>query len=160
MSLIRRSLTTAALVASAAGALAFSAPAAGAATSQGGPLTLNISTNCPDMQVGSRGECVRALQTELVALGAVIDADGKYGEETAGAVRRIQERYSFRYRDGIAGPESREKIQGHYEEQLRLQNDNPDEVTDSACSNLDDVPFIGNSAVDACKKILSTEPAG
>ncbi len=158
--LVRRSLTTAAVTATAAGALAFAAPAAGAATPQGGPLTLNIATSCPDMQIGSRSECVRALQIELVKLGAAIDTDGKYGEETAGAVRRIQDRYSFRYVDGIAGPESRQKIQGHYEEQLRLGNYDPDKVSNSGCNIGKKVPIIGDPVADACKEIFKTEQAG
>jgi len=156
-----RGLATAATATVATAGLAFLTPVvANADTPETGPLTLDISTSCPDMQIGSRGECVRALQGELDYLGAAIDADGKYGPETAGAVRRIQQEYSFQYVDGIAGPESRQKIQSHYDEKRRLVDYNPNAVSDSLCSNLGNVPFVGNSLADGCKSVFSTDAAG
>lgn len=53
--------------------------------------------------LGDRGEDVRVVQTQLGVLGYHVDADGIYGQATAGAVRAFQEEHGLEA-DGLLGP--------------------------------------------------------
>ncbi|MFF3356801.1 GH25 family lysozyme [Streptomyces sp. NPDC002917] len=55
------------------------------------------------VKAGSRGEAVSALQHQLIASGAQIDADGVFGPATSAAVRSFQTAKRLTA-DGIAGP--------------------------------------------------------
>jgi peptidoglycan hydrolase-like protein with peptidoglycan-binding domain len=59
--------------------------------------------NCPTMQQGSSGDCVRALQQALNAQGASLQVDGQFGPATYYAVRAFQASVGLTV-DGIAGP--------------------------------------------------------
>ncbi|MEV0431195.1 D-Ala-D-Ala carboxypeptidase family metallohydrolase [Micromonospora sp. NPDC050495] len=61
---------------------------------------------------GRSGEDVRQLQIRVAgwaAYGNIVRIDGRYGPETAGAVKRFQSAYGLRA-DGIAGPQTFAKI--------------------------------------------------
>lgn len=65
-----------------------------------------------------RGDDVRQLQQDLVALGYALPdsgADGMYGEETATAVRRFQSAAGLPA-DGIVGPQTRDAIASRREQ--------------------------------------------
>lgn len=55
--------------------------------------------------MGSQGEFVRRLQSELNKQGYQLDEDGVFGEKTRAAVRDYQKKNSLK-RDGIAGDET------------------------------------------------------
>jgi len=60
------------------------------------------------LQIGSRGENVRKVQLQLLALGYELPkfgADGRFGKETEEAVREFQEDNDLQV-DGIVGPET------------------------------------------------------
>ncbi len=56
--------------------------------------------------LGTTGEDVRVLQTQLVASGADLAVDGTYGPQTVAAVTAFQRRHALRV-DGITGPQTR-----------------------------------------------------
>ncbi|MFF9499792.1 peptidoglycan-binding protein [Streptomyces sp. NPDC014656] len=63
----------------------------------------------PTLRSGSRGDAVKALQTQLRRHGARIATDGGYGNATAGAVRAFQRKHRLTA-DGIAGPATWQRL--------------------------------------------------
>ncbi|MBL8953471.1 MAG: penicillin-insensitive murein endopeptidase [Myxococcaceae bacterium] len=64
----------------------------------------------PNLTIGSRGQDVRNLQTQLEAAGYELgDIDGIFGRRTAAAVRAFQQAQGIRV-DGIAGTETAGKL--------------------------------------------------
>ena len=51
---------------------------------------------------GSKGEDVRQLQSDLVAMGYPIEADGNFGPNTEKAVKHLQEAFGYTV-DGLVG---------------------------------------------------------
>jgi peptidoglycan hydrolase-like protein with peptidoglycan-binding domain len=76
-----------------------------------GPATLaalgivahSSSSSHPQLEIGSQGRAVRALQEALVEQGWEIDVDGDFGPGTDEAVREFQEENELDV-DGIVGP--------------------------------------------------------
>ncbi|MFE3441615.1 peptidoglycan-binding protein [Nocardia sp. NPDC059180] len=65
------------------------------------------ATEGTTLRSGSRGDCVSAVQLFLSGHygNAKVAADGKYGDDTADAVRNFQ-RYSEIRADGVVGPDT------------------------------------------------------
>ena len=61
------------------------------------------------LQIGSQGENVRQLQTQLKALGHNIKVDGIFGEETSATVISFQKSQSLTA-DGIVGPKTTKRL--------------------------------------------------
>lgn len=62
-------------------------------------------TSCPTMQLGSSGDCVKAIQDSFILQGISMNSDGYYGPQTEAAVRALQNSHGLA-EDGIAGPET------------------------------------------------------
>lgn len=60
---------------------------------------------------GMKGDEVKQLQEALNAKGARLDVDGKFGKDTAAAVRQFQEQQGLKV-DGIAGKDTLGRLQG------------------------------------------------
>lgn len=73
------------------------------------PLRIHAKAAMPlgsrPLRVGCRGRDVLALQRELVALGYLAGADGRYGFVTEAAVQRLQAQRRL-VQDGVAGPDT------------------------------------------------------
>jgi len=64
----------------------------------------------PTLREGSTGVAVRGLQRRLIAAGfGIDDIDGRFGAQTQAAVRAFQERHDLDV-DGIAGPQTWERL--------------------------------------------------
>jgi len=64
----------------------------------------------PTLREGSTGVAVRGLQRRLIAAGfGIDDVDGRFGAQTQAAVRAFQERHELDV-DGIAGPQTWERL--------------------------------------------------
>lgn len=55
------------------------------------------------LKKGSSGDAVKALQENLNRLGYGLDADGKFGDATHGAVVHLQKSFGYTV-DGLVGP--------------------------------------------------------
>jgi peptidoglycan hydrolase-like protein with peptidoglycan-binding domain len=125
-----------------------------------GPMTLDLSRDCPTMSQGATGECVRALQRDLDRLGASIDADGIFGPETERAVTRFQTRFNPADQLGVAGPQTRADVMSQIDAQRREAVD-PNTGTNSFC---DAVGAAGGKAgpfvSDVCKTLGDEGTAG
>ena len=77
------------------------------------PVDDKSSTNTePTLRKGSKGDWVKKLQSELIALGYSCGskgADGIYGNDTVGAVKAFQKASGLKV-DGIAGPKTWEAL--------------------------------------------------
>lgn len=73
---------------------------------------------------GAEGESVRELQSMLVDRGLPIQVDGKFGPETARAVRAFQQREGIQV-DGIVGPETLGRLQGSQPQGSQPQGSQP-----------------------------------
>jgi peptidoglycan hydrolase-like protein with peptidoglycan-binding domain len=69
------------------------------------PRDLPSLASCPQMQVGSRGPCVEALQYSLKIAGLNVPQTGTFAGMTRGAVKAFQAQEGL-VQDGIAGPET------------------------------------------------------
>ncbi|MFJ8577308.1 D-Ala-D-Ala carboxypeptidase family metallohydrolase [Micromonospora sp. NPDC093277] len=95
-------------------ALALAVPGAAVATVVAAPAAYadGCYTWKRTLSPGSSGDDVRQLQIRVAGWPAyrnIVRIDGKYGPETAAAVRRFQSAYGLRV-DGIAGPQTFAKI--------------------------------------------------
>lgn len=54
------------------------------------------------LKKGSKGEAVKTLQQDLVALGYAVTVDGDFGNGTEDAVRQLQKAFGYDV-DGIVG---------------------------------------------------------
>jgi peptidoglycan hydrolase-like protein with peptidoglycan-binding domain len=70
------------------------------------------------LKSGARGEPVKALQTELAALGFAVKVDGIFGPDTVGAVGELQSLFGYDV-DQAAGPATQSLIaqqkQAHFD---------------------------------------------
>jgi peptidoglycan hydrolase-like protein with peptidoglycan-binding domain len=73
------------------------------------PRDLPNLLKCPDMDYGSRGTCVEALQYSLRVVGINVQQDGIYGRQTQGGVRAFQSQVGLP-QVGRAGPQTRLKL--------------------------------------------------
>lgn len=61
------------------------------------------------LKSGARGEPVKALQTDLAALGFAVKVDGVFGADTLGAVGELQSLFGYNV-DQTVGPETQKLI--------------------------------------------------
>jgi peptidoglycan hydrolase-like protein with peptidoglycan-binding domain len=73
------------------------------------PRDLPNLLKCPDMDYGSRGTCVEALQYSLRTVGINVQQDGVYGRQTQGAVKAFQSQVGLP-QIGRAGPQTKLKL--------------------------------------------------
>ncbi|WP_052441789.1 NlpC/P60 family protein [Streptacidiphilus anmyonensis] len=75
--------------------------------------TVDLRTQCPDLQQGSSGNCVSTLQTLLngMGLGYSITVDGQFGPATDSAVRDFQARAGLSV-DGVVGSGTKAALYG------------------------------------------------
>ena len=139
----------------------FAAGTAAAATP--GELNINLTTDCSDLhqQAWQPGpdECVEALQEDLNLMGASVDEDGFFGQETANALTRFQRDFGMNP-TGVADATTRHSLQEDVDAKHETGGDNPDAGPDSVCAAGSGVLGKLGEVFDApCKIILGTGSA-
>ena len=69
-----------------------------------------MSSPSANVRLGDSGPGVRQIQTALVALGYKLSIDGKFGPQTAQAVKDFQMKHGLT-QDGVVGPATWSKLQ-------------------------------------------------
>ncbi len=71
----------------------------------------NLRTECVDLYGGAKGQCVQSLQRLLIQYGEQVLDNGKYGPETAEAVRRFQRNHNLP-ESGVTDSRTKEELYG------------------------------------------------
>ncbi len=122
-----------------------------------GPLSVDLTT-CPQLQVGSTGPCVTALQQDLLYMGDqnITAADGIYGPQTSAAVADFQYDYGMNS-TGVADTLTVSNLAEDVQDMQAAQDgpsDGFDEVTSDLC---DSIPWGGLS--NECNSFWGSSPA-
>jgi len=122
-----------------------------------GPLSVDLTT-CPQLQTGSTGPCVTALQQDLMYMGDqnITAADGIYGPQTSAAVTDFQSDYGMNP-TGVADTLTLSNLDEDVQD-MQAAPDGPSdsfgEVTSDLC---DSIPWGGLS--HECDSFFGGSPA-
>jgi hypothetical protein len=91
------------------------AGASTATAAPSGPLNRAPLAECPDLRVGSTGDCVVKLQKRFVVMGVKINTTGRFGEQTKAAVLLFQGANGFEP-TGIADHDTLQALSGNLDQ--------------------------------------------